>query len=383
MKVALISHEGGGISSVSLGLAKSLARKNIDATIFTGSTKNEENREEGVDIVRLPIPDIPPRNIWFQLLNHKKLMGLLEGYSVIHGVSPYASVGFTFFKNNLNKPFVTTVHESHTTSREAFLRQPIYSWNLRDFGFYVIAFPLYNYSVNRMIAKSDHTVFCSQTLLNNIVKNTKVDYDRASVIYNGVDLEEIDNIDFPEDQKPSEFTMIYAGRLYWLKGIMLLLDAFKLLREKFGDIHLKIYGKGPLENRVKNFITQNKLENGISYNGYIKHQTLLTEIKKADIVVFPSLSESQSMFMLEAMACKKPLLAYDYPFSKEVITDYENGLLAEAQSVTDLRDKMELLYLDQKLRVKLGQNAYEYVEKNHNWDIQIQKYIEVYQKVSK
>jgi len=103
MRVALISHEGGGISSVCHGLAQSLAKKKIDTTIFEGKpacAHQTERLNDYLEITRLPILNFPPRPLWFQILNIRKLFKVIDNFTVIHGVSPDASFAFTLCDAN-------------------------------------------------------------------------------------------------------------------------------------------------------------------------------------------------------------------------------------------------------------------------------------------
>jgi glycosyltransferase involved in cell wall biosynthesis len=384
MKVALISHEGGGISSVSAGLANSLAKKKIDTTIFTGRHRypyQTRRLNAHLEITYLPIPDFPPRTLWFQALNFSKLSSTLKDYTVIHGVSPNASLAFTFFKKRLAKPFVATLHEDHRTSQRTFVNQPTSSWTLRDLGYFFLGFPLYDFSVRRLLASSDHVTLCSYSLLEQLAAYRNVDYNRVSVIYNGIDFDEIESVEDRLADNGDDISIIYAGRLYWVKGIMFLLKAFNRTRKDIGNVSLKIFGKGPLKQTIKKFIVDSDLRDRVSYLGHVPHKRLLAEIKKSHIVVFPSLCEAQPMFMLEAMACKKPLLAFDLPFAREIITNMDNGLLAKAGDIEDLSRKIQLLVSDEKLRRRLGQAAYNHVRRKHNWDIQVEKYLKVYERV--
>ncbi|MCX6648718.1 MAG: glycosyltransferase family 4 protein [Candidatus Bathyarchaeota archaeon] len=378
--MALVSHEGGGISSVSKGLAKSLVRKGVEVTIFTGAQEQlHELSGEKVEIVSLPIPNFPPRNVWFQALNLKKLSTLLKDYSVIHGVSPYSTFGLTFFRNLFPQPIITTIHESHRITQKAFVNQPTSSWTSRDIGFNFFAFPLYDYSVFRAIQASDVVTCCSYSLLENLKVYKELDLGKIKVIYNGVDFDEINRIHPPSNEK--DFNIFFAGRLYLSKGVTYLLDAFRRLSKRFPDMHLTICGKGPLENVVKRTISSEELKDRITYLGYVSHQRVLEEIKRSDIVVFPSLQESQSMFMLEAMACEKPLVCFDLPFSREILKHRITGILATAYDVNSLCENIELLYRDGSLKASIEKNALDYVKREHNWDIQANKYIELYEKM--
>ena len=74
-------------------------------------------------------------------------------------------------------------------------------------------------------------------------------------------------------------------------------------------------------------------------------------------------------------------MAFNLPFAQEIIEDEHNGLLARAHDVKDFADKIRLLLSDKKLRWKLGRNAYDYVKREHNWDIQINEHLKVYTSV--
>ena len=77
---------------------------------------------------------------------------------------------------------------------------------------------------------------------------------------------------------------------------------------------------------------------------------------KADLVVLPSLREAQPISVLEAMACKKPVVVFDLPFAREYIEDMSNGLMANARDSKDLAEKISILLRDHKLRVEMGQS---------------------------
>jgi 1,4-alpha-glucan branching enzyme len=96
------------------------------------------------------------------------------------------------------------------------------------------------------------------------------------------------------------------------------------------------------------------------------------------VIALPSLYEGQPMAALEAMAYKKPVIMYDFPFAREYITDWHNGLLAKGGDVEDLAVRIRVALLDKKLRLNLGQNAYERVRKDHNWGTLVHKYINLY-----
>jgi glycosyltransferase involved in cell wall biosynthesis len=281
----------------------------------------------------------------------------------------------------LKKPFVATIHGSPRTLQRVFINSPIASWTLGDLGYQIIEFPLHDFTIDRILRGSNHTVVCSFTVLEELKAYRSLDLSKVSVIYNGINFDEIEKIEVSSEDDKDDLSIVFAGRLFWTKGVMLLLEAFRLLKREFSKVQLNIFGKGPLERRIKEFIVNSDLSDSVHCRGFVTRQELLAEVKKSDAVVLPSMSEAQPIFILEAMACKKPLVAFDIPSMREIISDEESGLLAEAFNVNDLYNKIQLLLSDMKLRSRLGQNAFNYVKKEHSWDMQVEKYIQVYENV--
>lgn len=380
--MALISNEGGGISAVSKGIGTSLSKRKIYTTIFTGATRSNPRSErlnEYLKIVYLPNLDFPPRTIWFQAQNIKKIFRDFD-CSVIHGVSPDASFALTFLKKQLAKPYVATIHDPIRTRQRDFVNQPFNSWTVREFSYFVLEYPLNFYAIRRALQDSDHATFCSYAVQRDIETCISLDYTRTSVIYNGVNFDEIDGLKISQDENKTDISIVYAGRLYWSKGAMFLLHAFDRLKNDLKNVRLQIFGRGPLESRIDSFISKSGLTGRVTRVGYVPRTQLISEMKKSDIVVFPSLSEAQSIFMLEAMACKKPLIAFDLPFAREVLSNMKTGLLTKPGDIADLSEAIKLLARDEKLRLRLGEAAYDNVKKNHDWDKQTELYLEVYEK---
>ena len=387
--MALLSHEGGGISSVTYGLGRSLSTKKIETAIFSTSTRRESGTEEINEYLRvthLPMVDLPPRSFWFTLKNLDRLSRLLGDYDVIHGVSPEMASSYAWFGKHSKKPLVTTLHGSSRAALEAFIHSSVRNWVLSDFAFNVLELPLHDMTTKTCMSKSDEVVVCSFTTLAELRDYEKIDASKVSVIYNGVDLDEIqqgteEGVSNEED-KEYEYSLMYAGRLFWMKGISFALRAYLNLRSQFKDLHLKIFGKGPMESEIKRFVASQGLKDYVHFGDFLPHRELISEIKKSDAVVFPSLYESQPMFALETMACKKPLIAFDLPYAREIIKSGHNGLLARTGDVEDLSSKIALTLCDADFSSKLGENAYQYIKRNHDWGTQADKYLKVYSKVT-
>jgi glycosyltransferase involved in cell wall biosynthesis len=267
---------------------------------------------------------------------------------------------------------------------QAFLESPFSQASVQDLGFNVFEYPIYDVCNRISIAHSNRIISCSYAVLNELRTIYKhLDLEKSSVIYNGIDIGEFDNIrnNMVFREKTEDYAILFFGRLFWSKGISYLLAAFKLLLNEYPTLHLRLCGKGPMEPKIRAFISRENLTDNVHILGHVSRRELLTEIISADVVVLPSLREAQPISVLEAMACRKPVVAFNLPFAYEYIQDSYNGLLARARDSRDLAKKIGILLSNNDLRNSLGKNAYEFVLKHHNWDNLVNKYIDVYKKV--
>jgi len=200
-----------------------------------------------------------------------------------------------------------------------------------------------------------------------------------SVISNGIDVDffrsRIAAIAGSVNRDP---TLFFCGRLYKVKGITYLLNAITILKRKYPRIRLKIFGRGPLRRSIIKYVRVNSLEQNVEVMGYVQYSRLVDELVKSDLAVFPSLWEAQSIAMLEAMACAKPVVSFDFPFSQEIIRHGATGLLARPMDSSDLATCISTLLENAGLREKIGENAQAYVSHHHSWRTVAEKYLSVY-----
>ncbi|MHA1851885.1 MAG: glycosyltransferase family 4 protein [Candidatus Heimdallarchaeaceae archaeon] len=387
-KIALISHEFppymfGGISSNCFDLAYALSKKGISTTVFSGRSEKItiERPNKHLKVIRMPFFDYPPRFIWFQLQNFKGFTRLLKDYTIIHGVNPLSSALYSLVKKKLNKPFVTSIHEVYSRDLKVFVNSPFSEWSVWDFSLHVAGYPLNEFLTRMCLKASDHIVVCGFSAFKDLITEYQnLDSHRISVIYNGINFDKVDAIKGNAGKNPS---IIFFGRLIWRKGILHLLKAMLNINKRFPDLILQIFGKGPLEKVIRRFSSKFGMINQIFIQGYVPYSTLIRNIKSSTIVVLPSLYEvGPFIAALEAMACKKPVVAFDLPFNREFISNNFTGILAKPGDISDLAEKICVLLTDDALRTRIAKNAYDYVKTHHNWEKLVDEYITIYQSLA-
>jgi len=390
-KVALLSEEFppflfGGIGAVTWDLACNLSKRKIHTTVFCGASNKIaiEKPNDYLEIVRLPCLDLPPRFLWFQVQNFLNILKQRRDYGIIHSVSHQMAFLSVYLKRKLKIPLITSYHGVPFYDLRAFANSPANSWTIGDFGYSFLEFPLNDALVKVGLRNSDKIITCSKTTLNELsTLYRNIDLGKSLVIPNGIDFGKIQDIKnrFKKKENVTTTSVIFAGRLYYYKGITYLLQAFENLIPNHPNLRLNMFGAGPMKEKIQALILSRGLKDRIFLHGQVDRNQLMEEILAADVAVFPSLREAQPVSVLEAMALEKPVVVFDFPFTREIVKDQYSGFLARPRDSKDLAVKIGTLLSDKRLRDRMGQNAYEYVKQHHNWEVLSNKYIDLYKSV--
>ena len=175
-----------------------------------------------------------------------------------------------------------------------------------------------------------------------------------------------------EKDKRFEKQIIFVGRLSKEKGIETIIEISTKLPN---DVNLLIVGSGPESKKIKKLAET--LDN-VHYLGYQTHEDSIKLINGSDIVIQPSLHEGISTTILEAMACKIPIIASNVGGNKELISDNQNGFLINPGSSDELIKKITIILEDNLLAKKFGEKSFELI-KNYEWSKIGEKYLKLYQ----
>ena len=172
--------------------------------------------------------------------------------------------------------------------------------------------------------------------------------------------------------KKYEKQIIFVGRLSKEKGIDSLIQLSKILPK---EIHLIIIGSGPLENKIKKITQQHS---NVEFLGYLSKNDVIPLIRGSFALIQPSLVEGISSTILEAMACKIPIIASNVGGNKELVFNNENVFLISPNSIDELIQKIILLSNDLNLVKKFGEKSSELI-KNFEWSNIGKKYVQLYE----
>lgn len=154
-------------------------------------------------------------------------------------------------------------------------------------------------------------------------------------------------------------------------GIDILLRAFAKIKDKDGLL-LEITGGGPLEQELKKLTDELGIKKYVTFFGFVPHEKVPSQINRLDIYVAMSRVESFGVAILEASACEKPVVVSDAEGPVEVTIDGETGIVVPKDDAEALKEALEKLIADKKLRDKMGKNGRDHVLKKYTWDKSIE-----------
>jgi glycosyltransferase involved in cell wall biosynthesis len=203
--------------------------------------------------------------------------------------------------------------------------------------------------------------------------------EKIVVIPNGVEVETIDKV------KPLNLVgdpkIIYVGRLEKIKGIDILLKAFSEFIKNFPRAVLYIIGEGSLRSSLQELARKLGIQNNVVFQGFIPPPTVWRYYKSADAVVLPSYIENFSIALLEAMASKAATIVSDAPGNTCIIKNGETGLIFPRGNWRELAAKMANVILDNNLRRRIINNAYQLVKNEYDWKKIALRYHETFQSI--
>ena len=300
----------------------------------------------------------------------RDIMKVSKGCDVIYTLSPsFTGLVSLIVARLLRKPVMLrfvgdaaweTASNTRQTNKnlEDFLRLPEGDRNVK------LLLAVQKFVLNRM----NKVIVPSRFLEEILIEYYKVGHEKIKVIYNSIDLEDYQKIPFRQFQRSTKLTVVTVGRLARHKRIDKIIEAISVIRVKYSDVELLIIGEGPEKENLEELTRELGVESNVKFCGSVDYSKVLDLIQSADIFVLNSIYEGMPHVVIEAMACRTPIIATNIRGTDEVVTDGETGLSVSPDNGEELKDKIILLLKDEDMKNKLVENAYKYVGGKFTWE---------------
>jgi len=241
----------------------------------------------------------------------------------------------------MRKPLVTTVHSVAPAAKMGGLYRAVLSRS---------DYVLFNSSHTASLAKA-MGVHCTGEVLCQ-----GVDVERFGGPRTGASRQQL-------GVEPDDILVVSVGRLIECKGHLDLVRAAARCAERQLPIKFAIAGAGPEEDRLREAIRSQGLEDVVRLLGSIPTYEVPALLSGADIYAGPSIVDSQGrteamgIAVAEAMAAGLPCVVSRTGGPTDLVQDGVTGYLVEPGNVAELSRRIEELAADADLRAKMGQAA--------------------------
>lgn len=224
--------------------------------------------------------------------------------------------------------------------------------------------PLYSSFINAIKRYSDAVVCCS-----NAVSNDVGDLSNKTVIYDSEFFDEADDEVFRV--RPQAERIVYVGNILPGKGQDWAIRAFALVQKDFPQVRLYFVGKyghndvsASFKSRLDLLIAETRLGEKVVFEGF--KADVEEELRKADIMLNLSESESFSMVCLEALKTGVPLIASDCGGPTELFEHMQSGWLVENKDHIEAAEATAVLLANPELREQFSVESKMFAKRKFN-----------------
>jgi glycosyltransferase involved in cell wall biosynthesis len=185
--------------------------------------------------------------------------------------------------------------------------------------------------------------------------------DRVVTIHEGIDADRIDAVEPVNVHEalwlPHQAPLVgNVAALVPHKGQRYLIEAAHLVVQKVPDARFVIFGEGELREHLEHLVREHHLEKHVLLPGF--RTDVVGCIKGFDLFVMSSVTEGLGTSLLDAMACRKAIVATRAGGIPEVVDDGRTGLLVEPRDAHTLADAITRLLKDEATRARMADAGY-------------------------
>lgn len=224
----------------------------------------------------------------------------------------------------------------------------------------------------------------SNALADEIIKKDGIPPEKIDVVYNGINLDNFNiMLDCLEKKKelglnPNGMIIGTAGRLIETKGVSYFLEAARTVKKRYANAQFIIIGEGPERPTLEILANRLGIAHDVFFLGY--RIDLFSILPLINIFVVPSLSEGQSIVTLEAMAARRPVVAFKTGGIPELLTNNRSGILVPEKNSKALAQAVIRVLENPRLAERLGNTARSVVEQKFQQGLMVRQIEEIYRK---
>ena len=203
----------------------------------------------------------------------------------------------------------------------------------------------------------------------------------VAVIHNGIAVEDWSVAEKDVESFRSKYmlhgkkVLLFGGRLGEAKGGHKAIAAFEEVLRRIPQAVLLVMGeKNAYAKKIFESAKTARIENKVIFTGWITGNDLKAAYSACDVVLFPSICfETFGLGCIEAMACRKPVVATCFGGPGEIVKDGYTGYVINPFNTAVLAERIIDLLEDSQKATMFGDRGFEEVQKNFSLEQNMNK----------
>ena len=226
---------------------------------------------------------------------------------------------------------------------------------------------------------------CVSDAIRRMLLDDGVPADRVVTVNEGIDLERVaaaPAVNLHEELWLPHHAPIVGNvaALVPHKGQRYLIEAAHLVVQRIPDARFVILGEGELREHLEHLVREHHLEKHVLLPGF--RTDVVGCIKGFDLFVMSSVTEGLGTSLLDAMACRKAIVATRAGGIPEVVDHGQTGLLVEPRDPRQMADAIVRLVEDQALRTRMADAGYARVRQRFTVERMVAETARVYRRLA-
>ncbi len=216
----------------------------------------------------------------------------------------------------------------------------------------------------------NHSGICKYLCVSKAIEKIMRSYldegkERCTTVYSGVDLDKFKKVDDADIYEQygldrSLKLVVNTSALADHKDYFTFLDTVKMVSDKRSDVHFIIFGDGPMKAEIVSYSHNLNVDREVTFAGFVDNIPSL--LPQASLFLITSKTEGLGTSIIDAFACKVPVVATAAGGIPELVEDQKTGLLDNIGDVSSLAESVISLLDDEQLVKKLTEGATEKLE---------------------
>lgn len=367
LHVATTTAGGLGQSLLAITTGLNRARFDVHVAFGTGHPFDSAFCAAGIPVYPLALSrGMNPLRMALCFLQLKKILKT-QAFDIVHVHGSLAGILGRLAARVAKTPVVVVeLHGYATRDPDGFLENTVFRWLER-----------------RLDPITDAYVAVSAAVARAWVARGVTSAARVQVIHHGIDLDR-----FAGSAATAPSPAVGAAKVKVIgtvcllearKGMMDLIEALPGVRARCAAMQCWIVGDGPLKPAMQRRLDALGMTDAVQFLGW--RDDIAQLIAQFDVFVLPSRRESFGLVFLEAMACRRPIVATRVDGIPEVVAEDINGLLVEPGNVQQLSAAILRLLHDEALARRFGEAGRQRVSAQFSRSAMAHAYQSLYEKL--